>query len=104
MCWQRAGSRVDAGGGRLCAEERSRRFACGDDRGVTQFEVEPGPTAIWIEPICESGELAEEGTYEVPAPVVREIRDGEVAALQALLVVATDGDRNCPPAGCTCTP
>ena len=101
VCWRPA-AEVDAGDPRHCAPERSRAFACGEDRGVTQFEVEPGPTAIWLEPVCGDGETPEEGTYEVPAPIVRDIRDGDAAALLALLVVVTDGDRECPPAGCTC--
>jgi hypothetical protein len=103
VCWQPLSAGVDAGEGRRCAAARSREFACGEDRGVTRFEVEPGPTAIWLEPLCVADlEPPEPGTYEVPAPIVRDIREGEVAALRALLIVATDGDQDCPPAGCTC--
>lgn len=104
VCWRAAGAPVDAADARLCGRSSSRRFFCGADRGVTQFEVPPGATSIWIEPICASGQPPQEGTFQVPAPIVREIRDGEVAALRALLVVATDGDQNCPEAGCTCAP
>ncbi len=102
VCWRPAGAGgVDAGAPE-CAGGRSRTFACGDDRGVTRFEVEPGEQAIWLEPVCEGGEMAVEGTYQVPAPIVRGVAEGAVVALGAQLVEATDGARNCPAAGCTC--
>lgn len=106
ICWRPDDAQVDAGQGALsaCDEARSRAFDCAADRGVTRFQVEPGRNAIWIEPVCEGGEVPGEGTYDVPAPIVREVADGEVVALRTLLVVATDGDRNCPEAGCTCAP
>lgn len=107
VCWRRvagpdAGGGPEAGGDRTCRAARSRTFSCEADRGVTQFEVPPGENSIWIEPLCAGGEPPAEGTYDVPAPIVRAVRGGEVVALSTLLIVATDGDRNCPAAGCTC--
>src|SRR5690606_29778507 len=50
VCWQGLG---DAGGAQAttCASARSQAFSCSDETGVSGFEIEPGPTAFWVEPL-----------------------------------------------------
>ena len=88
ICWEALeddGSEFDL----RCDRDNSRSFECTVEHGVTGFEIAPGRTALWIEPLCEdSGSLPPPDRYEVPAPIVRTIEDGQVAILNALLIVA----------------
>jgi hypothetical protein len=86
ICWEPLpdGGVLD----QLCDPTRSARFRCGLEHGVTGFEIDRGDTAIWIEPVCDDGDLPVPALYEVPPPIVREIAVGDVATLQALLIVA----------------
>jgi hypothetical protein len=84
-----------------CRPGKFREFSCKEETGVTLFEIEPGSTRFHVEPLCQDGLVAEEGTYQVPPEIVRTVRDGEVVTLDALLIVVTDPD-TCSGAGCTC--
>jgi hypothetical protein len=64
-------------------------FACEAEHGVSGFEIEPGPTAFWIEPLCDgTGSPPPSSHYEVPAPIVRDVAKGAIITLSALLIVA----------------
>jgi len=95
LCWSPATEQ----GVRVC--EGSRTFACVDERGFSAFEIEPGPTAFWIEPLCEDTLIVPDpATYEVPPPLIRTVSEGQVVTLNALLIVATDS--RCNSGFCTC--
>ncbi len=82
-----------------------RDFECIASRGVTRFEVDPGPTAIFIRPLCGDGAVAT-GPYQVPPPIVRTVEQGKVVTLNQLQIVATKQDACGPDADllCTCSP
>lgn len=80
--------------------EQYREFDCLASRGVTRFEIPAGRTALFVEPICESG-TPPQGPYQVPPPIVRVVEDGQVVTLNQLLIVVTDSavasqDSTCP--------
>lgn len=79
---------------------RFRSFSCKDLTGVTLFEIEPGPTKLYVEPICVDGQAASSGTFQGPSEIVRTVREGEVVTLGALLIAVTDPD-SCG-SQCTC--
>lgn len=84
---------------------RSPQFPCDDARGVTLFNVPAGRVSLSLEAICDDGDTADEATYQVPAPIVRTITEGEVITLvtQILEVNFTDDDADCTPeAPCIC--
>lgn len=70
----------------------SAEFQCDDNRGVTEFIIPAGKQMLWIEPLCRN-EIAATN-YEVPPPIVRNVEEGTVTTLDALLIVADPG--------CTC--
>ena len=86
ICWQPL--EEDGELTEICIPQLSERFRCELEHGVTGFEIDPGETAVWIEPLCEDGSLPRADAYEVPAPIVRTIESGSVATLSALLIVA----------------
>ena len=99
LCWQAADGLSSEF---VCQPEASHDFDCETEQGSTAFEVPPGPTSLWIEITCEqTRDRATPGSYQVPAPIVRTVRDGEIVSLNSLLVVATpscgEGDCTCPP-------
>lgn len=97
LCWQPSDGLSDQF---VCQATASSTFPCDRERGSTAFEVPPGPTALWIQVGCgEMGEAADPDTYEVPAPIVRTVRDGEVVTLNSLLIIATPA---CGTEACTC--
>jgi hypothetical protein len=81
-------------------------FACEESRGVTGFEVPEGTTRVWVEPVCTDGAEAAPDTYQAPAPIVRDVSNGDVITLNSLLIVVSDNtksaDEQCLAAGCTC--
>jgi hypothetical protein len=89
-----------------CRPQNSREFACGNESGITGFDLPPGRTSLFVQPICLDGSAAREGTYDVPAPIVRTVQEGKVVTLSSLLIVASDHTRpeesRCQPVGCTC--
>jgi len=102
ICWQPSGGdtpSVDV----ECQSGQRESFPCSEENGVSGFTIDPGPTAFWAHPICDTGEAAEEDTYQAPAPIVRSVQDGQIVTLNSLLIVVSPIDSNCPEAGCTCS-
>jgi hypothetical protein len=98
VCWEP----VD-GAGTITGEcNASQTFPCSEENGVSGFEIDPGSTAFWALPICRDGGVADEGTYQVPPPIVRSVEDGKIVTLNSLLIVVTPLGETCPDAGCTC--
>jgi len=87
-------SREDGGIDRLY-----RAFDCEQNRGVTRFEVPPGPNALFVSPLCAGGQEPT-GPLSVPAPIVRTVVRGEVVTLDQILIVASNED--CTGDQCTC--
>lgn len=84
-------------------------FDCIANRGVTDFVISPGRRLLSIVPICEDGEKPELGTYSVPPPIARTVRNGEVVTLSSLLIVVQrpgcpddPGDPDDQDMPCTC--
>lgn len=102
LCWNEA-TNADTG----CRLGKFRDFDCKEETGVTLFEIEPGPTRFWIEPLCEPRAPGADSlpalpnTYQVPPEIVRTVKEGEVVTLDALLIVVTDPD-TCTGSECTC--
>lgn len=95
VCWAPS----DGASARVC--QGSRTFLCTDLRGFSSFEIDSGPTAFWLEPLCEVTQVVPDpATYEVPPPLIRSVSDGQVVTLNSLLIVATDAD--CNDGFCTC--
>lgn len=102
LCWEPLADGSVLGGGEECRSSQSRDFPCGESSGITAFNLDPGPTAFWVEPVCLDGESAGAGTYQVPPPIVRNVEEGQIVSLNSLLLVVNPSDGDCPPAGCTC--
>jgi hypothetical protein len=85
-----------------CQTRQSATFPCVEESGASGFEIAPGRTAFWIEPLCVDGAPAVAGTYEVPPPIVRTVEEGRIVTLNSLLIVVAPRGSSCPPAGCTC--
>jgi len=102
LCWEPLADGVVLGGGGECRSSQSRDFPCGESSGITAFNLDPGSTAFWVEPVCIDGESADAGTYQVPPPIVRNVEEGQIVSLNSLLLVVNPADGECPPAGCTC--
>lgn len=96
LCWNAVDSGVTG-----CRPGNFRDFDCQSQTGETLFEIEPGRTAFFVEPICADGQPARVGTFQVPPDIVRTVRDGEVVSLESLLIVVTDHPDSCGPE-CTC--
>jgi hypothetical protein len=60
-----------------------RSWPCERLMGATRFEIVAGRKELWIEVGCPDGTPA---NVVVPEPVVRDIADGEVTQLNALLI------------------
>jgi hypothetical protein len=74
-------------------------FPCGDERGVTRFDLAPGTAQLWLVPGCASG--SDPVAYRAPPPIVRTITEGEVITLDTQLIEVRAG--NCLPEDpCTC--
>lgn len=86
--------RTDAG-----LREFFRSFDCAEKRGVTRFEVPPGPNAFFVQPICVGGGEPT-GPYQVPSPIVRTVATGEVVTLNQVLIIAAN--ERCSGDACTC--
>jgi hypothetical protein len=103
LCWQPLGP--DDGGlepGVRCTPGRRTAFLCEEASGITGFDLEPGSTSFWIEPVCLDGEPPTPGTYQVPPPIVRTVEEGRIVTLNSLLLVVGPPAGECPDAGCTC--
>lgn len=97
VCWQAVEDGTSTG---VC--EGSQSFPCGEENGISGFEIAPGSTAFWVEPICVDGSPAATGSYQVPPPIVRTVADGKIVTLNSQLIVVTPFGTSCPDAGCTC--
>jgi len=98
ICWEPV-----SGEGTLTGEcDASQTFPCSEENGVSGFEIDPGSTAFWVQPICRDGAPAEVDTFQVPPPIVRSVEDGKIVTLNSLLIVVTPIGDSCPEAGCTC--
>lgn len=85
LCWNPV---ADGGDDAVrCQPPNIQRFMCGDFTGVTGFEIEPGETSLFIEPVCDSGDPPTFGSYEVPPPIVRSVEEGRIVTLNSLLIV-----------------
>ena len=71
----------------------SDEWDCDRRHGVTKFEIEKGRWAFDLQVLCADFRIAD---VRVPDPVVRDVRDGEVVQLNALLIVVQDGTGSCP--------
>lgn len=66
-------------------------FPCEAFRGITDFIIVEGPQLLSIAPVCVGDVVpAAARSYEVPAPILREVRTGEVVTLDSLLIVIDD--------------
>jgi hypothetical protein len=103
VCWEPLG---DGGStaGEVCRPDHRRRFPCEDASGVTGFELEPGITAFWIEPVCDNdGAPPDADTYQVPPPIVRTVEEGKIVSLNSLLLVVRPPSDGCTEERpCTC--
>ncbi len=102
LCWEPLADGATTTEGAVCRAGQRRRFSCSESSGVTGFDLDPGATAFWIEPVCDDGDAADPGTYEVPPPIVRTVQEGKIISLTSLLLVVSPLTGGCPAAGCTC--
>lgn len=70
-----------------------RAWPCQRLRGSTLFEIVAGRKELWIEVRCASGERAD---VVVPEPIVRDVADGEVTQLNAVLITVPVDRPACP--------
>lgn len=99
LCWA-----ATAPGGALpstCRSAQQDDFACGDEHGATGFSLPEGATAFWVVPVCADGAVADPGTFQTPAPIVRDVQDGRVVTLTSLAIVVAD-PATCAAGECTC--
>ena len=106
ICWQAIGDgapypdpecqavNTDAG-----FVEQFATFPCVNNRGVSRFEVPPGPTSFFVRLTCEDG-AAPEGPFQTPPPVERNVLSGEIVTLDQILIVASNLE--CDSNGCRC--
>ena len=71
----------------------SDEWECDRHHGVTKFEIAEGRWAFDVQVLCQDFRVAD---VRVPDPIVRDVRDGEVVQLNALLIVIRDGTGSCP--------
>ncbi len=64
----------------------SQAWPCDDTHAITRFVVPEGSAKLTVTPNCESGP-ASPATYTGPAPLVRDIKPGEVVLLGAVVLV-----------------
>jgi hypothetical protein len=102
LCWEPLADGATTTEGAVCRAGQRRRFSCAESSGVTGFDLDPGATAFWIEPVCDDGAAADPGTYEVPPPIVRTVQEGKIISLTSLLLVVSPAGGDCPAGGCTC--
>jgi len=76
----------------------SSSWACGDDHGVTGFELPEGQALLSVSPICANGETAAPDTYTAPAPEARDVIAGNTISLggvEMLLEVSSCNFQTC---------
>ena len=71
-------------------------WPCAQGHGTTLFDIPAGRKQLWIDVSC-GGDAGPATAVQVPEPIVRDIVDGEVTQLNALLIVVTGTDHKaCP--------
>ena len=73
------------------------QWPCGDNYGVTHFDLPEGEALLSVLPVCMDGPAAPD-SYIVPAPARRDVKLGDTVSLGAveLVVVVTDcSDQTC---------
>lgn len=68
-------------------------WPCERGKGTTRFEVTAGRKELWIQVGCLDGQAAD---VLVPEPIVRDIADGEVTQLNAVLITVPADKGACP--------
>lgn len=64
----------------------SEAWPCKDSHAITRFVVPEGSAKLTVTPNCESGPAAP-AAYTGPAPLVRDIKQGDVVLLGAVVLV-----------------
>ncbi|MCX5746829.1 MAG: hypothetical protein NT062_30520 [Proteobacteria bacterium] len=77
----------------------SESWRCGDNHGVTGFELQPGVALLSIVPECGDRD-ALASTYIAPAPLVRDVIAGETISLGALQLELQVNDCTVQPCIC----
>jgi hypothetical protein len=106
LCWEPTNGQEDLTLPECeCNDNRDVRFECKTARGISDFTVEPGETAFFIRPICprpneeiSCGDLTKQSVestriFQLPPPVVREVKGGDVIAFNQFLIVAPPDSR-----------
>jgi hypothetical protein len=75
-------------------------WSCNRRHGSTSFEIVSGRKELWIEVRCASGARAD---VVVPEPILRDIADGEVTQLNAVLISVPVDRPACPDPGAAAT-
>jgi hypothetical protein len=70
-------------------------WPCSEFHGSTEFNIAEGRYCMFITPVCAN--VADTPSASVPSPIVRQITLGEVAQLNALLIVTDDTGEACAP-------
>jgi hypothetical protein len=71
-------------------------FECQDHRGNTPFEIPPGRKELWIRVSC-AGTGGATPNVTLPGSLIRDVVEGEVTELDALLItVPSGGAKACP--------
>jgi hypothetical protein len=92
---------ASASPGTVCADEGAPQcpykvFDCTRLRGATDFAVAPGRKKLWITATCANGAAAE---VTVPEPVLRDVSNGDVTELNALLISVPSDHPACAQGG-----
>ena len=77
----------------------SEAWPCQDNHASTRFVLPEGSAKLTVTPNCESGPAAP-ATYSGPAPLVRDITQGEVVLLGAVVLVIQIDDTGGQPVIC----
>ncbi len=64
----------------------SESWPCDDNHAVTRFVIPEGSAKLTISPDCADGPAAP-GTYTAPAPLVRNVQQGRVVELGAVVLL-----------------
>jgi hypothetical protein len=70
-------------------------FSCDRLHGSTAFEIPPGRKELWIRPLCANATVL--ATAQVPESLLRDVTEGEVTELNALLITVPSQGPACGP-------
>ncbi|HEY0192381.1 MAG TPA: hypothetical protein VGC42_14780 [Kofleriaceae bacterium] len=95
LAWQVTGDQGEPVGG------GSEEWRCNDNHGVTGFSLPEGTASLTVIPECRSGTPAASDTYSTPAPVQRQVMQGNTISLGAVeLVIDVSGCDDAQPCIC----